>query len=94
METKKIIIGEQSKITWLMDAVEDHIRKNPMIDDIEIHNHLKIRLDIIANALTTLRITNRIERIFLSGKTCFRILEITEEEIRAVSMPMPFGTFN
>ena len=92
METKKILIGDSFKAEWLMDAVEKYIRENPMVEDLDVHLHFKMRIDLIADILADLRIADRIERIILSGKMYFRIHEITEEELRAVSMPMPFGT--
>lgn len=91
LEFKRISIGELSENDWLMDTLEDYIKKNPMVSEIKINKHFKLRVDLIASALSDMRLTHRLERFIIDGMTYYRILKITDEDLWEVSLPMPFG---
>jgi len=88
---KRISIGELNENNWLVDALEDYIKKNPMVSDIKVINHFKLRVDLIENALTEMRLAYRLERYIVDTITYYRILKITDEDLRRISLPTPFG---
>jgi len=92
-EFKKISIGELNENDWLIDALEDYIKKNPMVSNIQVTNHFKLRVDLIENALTDMRLRFQIERFIITGIPHYQILETTEEDIQNLSLPIPFGNF-
>ena len=87
----RIIIGEVDEKTWLMDALKDYINENPMVSDIELHQHFKMRIDILSNALVELRLEGIIERVIIKTMMYYRIFEVTEEDLQDLSLPTPFG---
>lgn len=90
-EFKKIRIGELGENDWLVDAIEDYIKENHSVSDVKIHNHFKMRVDIIASALADMRVADRLERHIVDGISYYRIFKITDEEFRESSFPTPFG---
>ena len=60
----KISIGKIGENQWLIEGIEDYIEENPLVDDLTIMKHFNMRVDILADILTELRITGKIERIF------------------------------
>lgn len=92
-DTSKISIGELRMDDWLREEILGYIEKNPMVMDVDIYKHFKMRVDIIGGVLTDLRVEGEVERIMIGGRTHYRIHEITEEDFREVSLPIPFGTF-
>jgi len=93
-DTSKISIGELRMDDWLREEILEYIEKNPMVMDVDIYKHFKIRVDIIATVLTDLRIKGNIERIIIGGNCHYSILEFTEEELQEVTFPTPFGNLN
>ena len=71
----KISIGDHHEDEWLSDAIEEYIEKNPLVDDLTLMKDFKMRIDILADILTTLRIEGKIERIF-SGDGNFKYKKI------------------
>jgi hypothetical protein len=94
MDTKKISIGRISENQWLIEAVTDYIKANPMVEDLQVFKEFKMRVDLISNILTELRQNIVIERIILNRRTYLKYIEFTDDEFQAISMESPFGNFN
>ena len=61
-EFKRILLNDFLRPEWLFNALLEFIGENEWVDDIEITKKFKMRVDILANALTTLRQEGKIER--------------------------------
>lgn len=92
-DTSKISIGKLHMDDWLRVEVLDYIKRNPMVRDINIHRHFKMRVDIIATVLIDLRTECEIERIMINGNSYYKIFKFTEEDFQEISLPHSFGNF-
>ena len=92
-DTRKISIGKLRMDDWLRVEVLDYIEKNPVVMDVDIYKHFKMRVDIVATVLGDLRMDGEIERVVINGRCCYSVIKFTEEELQEASLPMPFGNF-
>lgn len=77
-EFKKIVLNDLHRPEWLFEEILDFIREKGVVDDIEIIKRFRMRVDILANVLTTLRIEGKIKRSLNEQRLC--VYSVIDEE--------------
>ena len=79
-EFKRIVLNDLHRPEWLFEGLLQFIEENEGVDEVEVCKKFKMRVDILANALITLRQEGKIER-GLNEKyiATYKIVKINKE---------------